>query len=115
MDFKFCYQKKVRQRTERLFFDVYDFCAASRFCNLTMGQHPRLFSYFEDRHINISDFFDGVVFKNEDAYWQILSDIAFARDIIKRDNLHIGLIPYLEALIDDLTEMKKDDTNVIPS
>ncbi|MGU3402398.1 hypothetical protein [Methylobacterium brachiatum] len=115
MEFKFCYQKKIRQRIERVFFDVYDFCLASRFCNLTMKQYPGLFSYFEDRHINISDFFEGVVFRSEDCYWQALSDVAFARDIIKRDNLHVSLIPCLEALLDDLTKMKKNDTDVVPS
>ena len=115
MTFKTCYQKKIRQRTEGIFFDIYDFSMASRFCNLTMGQHPKLFSFFEDRYLNISGFFYGVTFKNDDCYWQILSDIFFARDIIKRDNLHIGLIPYLEALIDDLVEMKKDDVDVVAS
>ncbi|WP_152997618.1 hypothetical protein [Methylobacterium sp. GXS13] len=115
MDFKFCYQKRIRQRTERILSDVYDFCEASRFCNLTMKQYPRLFLHFEDRHINISEFFEGVVFKNEDCYWLILSDIAFARDIIIRDNLHTGLVVYLEALLNDLVEMRKDDSVVIYS
>lgn len=115
MDFKFCYQRKIRQRTERIFSDVYDFCEASRFCNLTIGQNPKLFSYFEERYINITDYFDGVTFKNEDCYYQILSDVAYARDIIKRDNLHVGLIPYLEKLLDDLVEMKNGDSDVVPS
>lgn len=115
MNFRMCYQKKIRQRVERIFFDVYDFCLASRFCGLTMEQYPRLFDYFEDRHINISDYFEGIVFKNENCYWQILSDVAFARDIIKRDNLHGGLVPYLEALLDELVEMERGDTDVVPS
>ena len=115
MSFKNCYQKKIRYRTEGIFFDIYDFCMASRFCNLTMGQYPKVFSYFEDRHINISDFFNGVTFKNDDCYYQILADIAYARDLIKRDNLHVGLVPYLETLIEDLVEMKKDDIDVISS
>lgn len=115
MKFKTCYQKKIRQRTERLFFDVYDFCIASRFCKLTIHEYPKIFSYFEDRHVNISDFFEGVVFKNEDCYWQIMSDVAYARDLIKRDNLHIGLVPCLEALIEDLVEMNKDDADVVLS
>jgi len=115
MSFKFCYQKKIRQRTERIFSDVYDFCEASRFCNLTMGQHPKLFFHFEDRYASIADYFDGVTFKNDNCYWQVLSDVSFARDIIRRDNLHIGLIPYLEMLIDDLVEMKNGNSDVVPS
>lgn len=106
---KFSYEKKIRHRVECAFSDISDFCDASRSHALTMWHHPKLYSYFMDRYVNLDDYFRGIVFKNTDCYWQILGDLSFARDLIKRDNIHIGLVPYLEALLDDLLEMKVVD------
>lgn len=107
MHFSFCYKKRIRHRVESLFADIYDFCEASRFCNLTMKRHPKLYIQFEDNYLNVDTFFNGATFKNENIVWQVYSDIKFARDIITRDNIHIGLIPFLEMMIHDLEELLK--------
>jgi hypothetical protein len=115
MSSKFSCEKKIRQRVECAFSDISDFCEASRSHALTMWEHPKLFSYFTDRYLDVEQYFSGAVFRNDDCYWQILSDISFARDLIRKDNIHVGLVPHLEALLDDLVEMKKGDTDVVPS